>query len=744
MNHTRTSRRRLASSVAAVLAVTAGTLAMPTVATAETPQAVAAPAEQEVASIPPGSLLTGNGPSGFVTRLPAGEGSEYRWTRYSDGVTTALPAGNWKGSLQSDIVVKSEGTTHTLYDMGPQGATPVVIDTSSLGTSAQIIGLTDTTLVMTVAKAGGARDIHLVGKPEGTLLDRKVTGLPEDTVPHWYRQVSPDTMALLYTGTVGGVSGKRVAVVDLATAAVVDDRATPAADRDSSVSASATHVAWTEMSAGGDRTLVVARRGEAEAERVPLGTRNPVRADLLGDWVTYGVAGGATATTPDPLYSLTARSLRTGQTVKLLDTLMYVRNEPGGEALVQGGTLAQGEGVFRIAPGPDGTPTAVLVASTGKSLVLGAKTQGTPTTVVDFSRGAEARLLWEFDKAAQVRVVLTHTASGKRWTAGPSFTDGPGLTGAIWNGVFDDKTSAYNGDYTWQMTARPANGIGPSVERTGTLEVVSMPAPHDFSDSGVPDLLVRDGAGRLINYDARQTLFESGQWGTWSKPTQVVMGTGWQIYDRVAAPGNLDASPYADIIGRDRNGALWFYSGTGHGLAARKQIGTGWQIYDRITGGSDLTGDGRADLVATDKAGGLWLYPGTGNANAPFSARKKIGTGWGIYNQITATGNIAGAPAGDLVARDKDGVLWLYLGKGDGTFAPRTRVGAGWDRYTDIVGVGDTDRDGRPDLVVQGVMGGSHETLALHKGTGDWRAPFGSRTGIYTPEPLRTGPVTLF
>ncbi|MEU2234499.1 hypothetical protein ABZ585_26375, partial [Streptomyces vietnamensis] len=29
------------------------------------------------------------------------------------------------------------------------------------------------------------------------------------------------------------------------------------------------------------------------------------------------------------------------------------------------------------------------------------------------------------------------------------------------------------------------------------------------------------------------------------------------IYDRLAAPGNLDASPYADVIGRDRVGDLW-------------------------------------------------------------------------------------------------------------------------------------------------------------------------------------------
>ncbi|KQX50066.1 hypothetical protein ASE09_17200 [Streptomyces sp. Root66D1] len=46
-----------------------------------------------------------------------------------------------------------------------------------------------------------------------------------------------------------------------------------------------------------------------------------------------------------------------------------------------------------------------------------------------------------------------------------------------------------------------------------------------------------------------------------------------------------------------------------------------------------------------------------------------------MYKEVTAVGNVAGAAAGDLVARDSAGVLWLHLGKGDGAFAPRTRFG---------------------------------------------------------------------
>ncbi|MFE5948095.1 FG-GAP repeat domain-containing protein, partial [Streptomyces sp. NPDC056480] len=153
------------------------------------------------------------------------------------------------------------------------------------------------------------------------------------------------------------------------------------------------------------------------------------------------------------------------------------------------------------------------------------------------------------------------------------------------------------------------------------------------------------------------------------------------------------------------------------------RVGGGWNTYAQFTGGSDLTGDGRADLVAQDKVGDLYLYKATGSVGAPYEPRKKIGHGWGIYNQITAAGQLGGNPTGDLIARDKDGVLWLYLGKGDGTFAPRTRIGGGWNVYGDIVGIGDGNKDGRPDVYARTPQGAAF----FYPGTGDYRTPFKPR-----------------
>ncbi|GGT49453.1 hypothetical protein GCM10010271_62110 [Streptomyces kurssanovii] len=82
-----------------------------------------------------------------------------------------------------------------------------------------------------------------------------------------------------------------------------------------------------------------------------------------------------------------------------------------------------------------------------------------------------------------------------------------------------------------------------------------------------------------------------------------------------------------------------------------------------------------------------------------------------------------GRPAGDLVARDKDGVLWLYLGRGDGTFTARTRTG-GWNAYSELVGIGDGNRDGKPALYAYGRNG----TAYYYAGTGSRSVAFAGRT----------------
>ncbi|MFE1500289.1 hypothetical protein ACFW89_35145, partial [Streptomyces albidoflavus] len=360
-------------AVTADLAVTVGTLtAVPAVAaTGAVAAAEQTQAQQTALTLLPGSLVLGNGPSGFLTRRTEGTQYAYAWTRYADGVTTTLPAtaptSRYAGTLGSDHVVKSEGAVHTLYDMAT-GADPVVIDTSSLGTSAQFVRLAGTTLVMRVTRPDGRADVHLVTKAAGALVDRVVTGLPADASVRRYEMSTPDTFD------------------------------------------------------------------------------------------------------------------------------------------------------FRTSDG-DGYLTWQFAAHTG----------------------------------AKVAVELTHTATGKQWTSTATVNSaGRGL--AYWTGLFDDHTTATNGAYTWKMTATPTNGIGAPVERSGTLTVDSGQAPHGFSDTGSPDLIVREGSFLFV-YDGRQAL----QHGAQTELKETIIGAGWDAYDQIVTPGNVAGARYADLVARDKNGALWLH-----------------------------------------------------------------------------------------------------------------------------------------------------------------------------------------
>lgn len=117
------------------------------------------------------------------------------------------------------------------------------------------------------------------------------------------------------------------------------------------------------------------------------------------------------------------------------------------------------------------------------------------------------------------------------------------------------------------------------------------------------------------------------------------------------------------------------------------RIGSGWNAYTTLVGAGDLTGDGHPDLLARDTCGVLWLYAGTGNTSAPYNHRIRIGSGWNIYTALVVVGDVTDDGHPDLVARDHNGVLWLYTGAGGSTplFEPRTRIGSGGNEYNSLL-----------------------------------------------------------
>ncbi|MFF9852687.1 FG-GAP repeat domain-containing protein [Streptomyces litmocidini] len=165
-------------------------------------------------------------------------------------------------------------------------------------------------------------------------------------------------------------------------------------------------------------------------------------------------------------------------------------------------------------------------------------------------------------------------------------------------------------------------------------------------------------------------------------------GGGWGAINQIAGPGDLNGDGSGDFVARDRDGVLWLYRSTieGTGLHSRVKIGGGWNAYDRIIGSGDYSGDGLNDLIARAKDGTLYLYQGTGQASYAFKSRVKIGGGWNAYPKIVAPGDITGDGKADLLAVNAGGELFRYSGTGDTgyVFKPRASIGTGYQIYNGL------------------------------------------------------------
>ncbi|MCX5392440.1 VCBS repeat-containing protein [Streptomyces sp. NBC_00094] len=726
MNHAHIRGRRLAVAVTAVLAVSAvgGTLVTAPAAVAE----VAAPATaQDAVTLPAGEKLVSGGNTGFLTKKDDGAGgTTLTWIRFSDGSRTNIP-GTLAAPTRSDTVITREGNRFSVYDMSVSMFTSFV-EPIGIGTNYTIAGAAGSTLYLRVPNTSGGEYLYRLTRVNGVQQQEQISTVP---YAHSYQIVShsgTDVVVLFRkTSTLGGTTYYRALTSLLGNFMRPESVVAPFDPATVTTAVSPDYLAWTEYVDGVTRVAVQRRTESKPFKTVPVtgGTRGVV-VGFSGEWMLYGAPGGLTATSPDPLHALTAQNLLTGATVTLLDHFTSTSTAPDGSILVQGGRGVDGEGLFKVDANA-GYPTASLVAPTPGVSTSPTLLGSTVPAVADLDRnGGQVAMEWQLSRYnVNMDVRLRHTATGKTYAKRLALPSAParltwdGLTGGI---------SAPNGDYTWDVTLTSASAIGAPSYTSGTFKVVRKTNPHDYSDNGSADLLARDSAGVLWRDDLLD--WPVGGQVTPAKP-RVKLGAGWNTYNIIEAAGNNAGAAAGDVLARDTAGVLWNYLGKGDGtFATRIKVGPGWGVYNKLAAGSDLTGDGKADLLATDTSGVLWLYKGTGSWSAPYSGRTKLGPGWGIYNQLTAVGNIAGGPAGDLLARDASGVLWLYQGKGDGTLATRVKVGAGWGGYSQLVGAGDTNNDGRPDLVAYGAAG-THVFL----GTGSWSAPFTkSVTSLYAGE----------
>ena len=61
-------------------------------------------------------------------------------------------------------------------------------------------------------------------------------------------------------------------------------------------------------------------------------------------------------------------------------------------------------------------------------------------------------------------------------------------------------------------------------------------------------------------------------------------------------------------------------------------ISAGWNKFSTIISSGDFNGDAKSDVLARGRDGTLWLYPGNGTGG--FQAPRVIGSGWNIFSTV--------------------------------------------------------------------------------------------------------------
>ncbi|MGW6389467.1 FG-GAP repeat domain-containing protein [Streptomyces sp. NPDC055103] len=724
--HKRITGTRLATAVTAVLAVTtlgAGTLATAPAAYAAPVTAPAFTAEESgLPVLPVGSYLDSVGTTGVLSySMNDSDNLELLWTPYDNGIPTKLPVGpnDYWYTSGTDVVAMNDIETQavTLRNMATPAAPGVTIDLGALD-GYLVAVLSPTSVLAEIMTAEGAFELHIVTKNGDATTTSKVEGLPTDVSLIDASAVRSGAILVAYeTGSEENpISGR--AVIDVASSSVlttydVDSEYNPTLQLTDS------HVGWIERDASSGLYMTTVDRATGARKQTRVGDLvNDYYASLVGGWLVYGTEGSPAK----------ALNLTDGSPLTLGVEGSASVNSSDGSVTLDGSNETDGTGLFRITAGSNGAaPVVTKTMDTSIPDALEIQLVHIADSTNLDATGGKVTMGWTLSRTdAYIDVTITNTTTDATFTKRVNAPASGNRFTYVWDGSING-VDAPNGEYAVEAEAYALDDPADYAYQGWLTKITRNANVHDYDNNGSTDLLVRDSSGVLWRQDLRDRPVN----GLIKAAQRTQIGTGWNTYKHIEAVGNVGGAATGDLLTVDSAGVLWNQLGKGDGtFAPRRQLGTGWGIYNKITGGSDLTNDGKPDLVAVDTSGAWWLRKGTGDWAKPFGDRVKMGTGWNTYNQIVATGNIAGGAAGDLVGRDTSGVLWLHLGKGDGTFAPRVKIGGGWNVYSQLVAAGDVDSDGRLDLYAYG-SGGS----VLYRGTGSYLAPFTkTSTSVFTSE----------
>ncbi|WP_229868430.1 FG-GAP-like repeat-containing protein [Streptomyces inusitatus] len=382
-----------------------------------------------------------------------------------------------------------------------------------------------------------------------------------------------------------------------------------------------------------------------------------------------------------------------------------------------GGGVAYADDEQRIRIVPTGVPASALSAI---------------DSTVTAGAASWSGAWWLSKPAAEWKVTVRHKASGAtvRTLSGSAAR---GVLKAAWNGKDSAGRPVVNGQYTWTLSARPADGKGAALALSGTVGVTAgTAAPRDHAgDDGVGDVLTLDSSGTLAVHrgTGKGTLGGKVSGSGWPAGSLVVpfgdlgdgrcndvlvrtkagalrahhpacgkaatpktpytsLGTsGWNQYDILTSPGDVNGDRRPDLVGRHSpTGDVYLFKGTSAGkLSARTKIASRWTGHKKIVGAGDLNGDGRGDLLVQDKSDKLWRHEADGTSTGGLKPRVKVFDGWGTsYNATVGVGDFTGDGRADLVSRDTSGNVWRENGNGKGSFGKRVKIASGWKSYKSV------------------------------------------------------------
>ncbi len=354
----------------------------------------------------------------------------------------------------------------------------------------------------------------------------------------------------------------------------------------------------------------------------------------------------------------------------------------------------------------------------------------------------------------------------KGWANRPQVLLTPDVTG---DGVIDLISTSKKG----VLRIRPGKGNG---RFKSTSKVVKTTVGHtlltaagDVNKDGRNDLVARHKGRMVVLLGTKKGGFK-----------RVRANKGMGNYREFIGAGDQNSDGAVDLLARDVKGRLFMYAGNGAGrFGARTAVPGSWRRYSAVTSGADFNADGRNDLVARTRKGKVFVH--LSNGDGTFSLPLGPAANVRALRSLTSAGNLVGdaapdligvkgnslvvvankgtfefaAPidtgvsfagaeqiinagdwdqdgAGDVIARNADGTLWLYRGNGAGQLAAPTQIGSGFAGVGQMSAAGDVTGDGFPDLL--GSPGG---VLTVYAGTGtaisDGRAVSGRsvvRTGL--------------